>query len=325
MPGLVTRAAFPAMSIMVEITGVGVPEREAARAADLGRGLALQWESWFSRFRPDSQLCRLNAAGGAAVRFADEFLAMLETAKAAVQRTSGRFDPSILPALEAAGYDRSIEQVRAAPRCIAGEQHPAFGREGWDAVRIDRERGEARLPAGMRIDLGGIAKGAFVDRLASELSSWPGGCIDAGGDLRVWGVPPSGEGWRLGIEDPCHAGEDILIADLLTSDTFGVATSGVHRRRWSVGTTMAHHLIDPRSGTPLADGVRSVTAFAPDVTSAEIAAKAVIVAANEPTSSESFGATLAIVIRDDGSISSIQKESHHASSISFTWPFRRSA
>jgi len=57
MEVLTTSAAFPAMSTMVEITGVGVTAREVTRAAALGRCLVQQWEAWFSRFQPDSQLC----------------------------------------------------------------------------------------------------------------------------------------------------------------------------------------------------------------------------------------------------------------------------
>jgi thiamine biosynthesis lipoprotein len=325
MATLVTSAAFPAMSTTVEITGVGVPAREVARAAALGRGLAQQWEEWFSRFRPDSQLNRLNAAGGAAVRVEADVLNLLATVKAAVRRTGGRFDPSVLPALEAIGYDRSIERVRSSPCLGAGEPRPAAGPQGWDSVRIDRAQGEAQLPPGMRIDLGGVAKGAFVDRLASELRSWPGGCVDAGGDLLIWGSPPDGDRWRIGIEDPFQPERDALVTGVLDGSVVGVATSGTYRRSWFADGRMAHHLIDPSSGSPLLDGLRLVTAFAPDVMSAEIATKALMVAATGPSIPDSFGATMAVLIYADGHTEALAKEPCDACSLSVVWPDRSAA
>jgi thiamine biosynthesis lipoprotein len=302
MTALVTRMGFPAMSTTVEITGVGVPAWDVAHAAARGRWLAEEWEARFSRFRPDSLLNRLNAAEGAAVRVDEPFLDLMTTAKAGVLRTSGRFDPSILPALEAAGYDRDIAMVRAASSHAPGDPRPAAGPRGWERVRIDRGRGSVQLPAGMRIDLGGVAKGAFVDHLAAEIASWPGGCVDAGGDLWVWGSAPGGERWAIGIEDPCQPAMDLFVVQPPRAGGIGVATSGTHRRRWGTGAREAHHLIDPGTGTPARDIVRSVTTFAPSVAAAEIAAKALLIAAAEPATAETFGASLAISVHADGHV-----------------------
>lgn len=309
MTGQTRRGSFPAMSTTVEITGVGVSDREIARALDLGRRLADAWEDRFSRFRPGSQLCRLNAAAGESVRVDGLFLDLLERVKGAVPRTAGRFDPSILPALEAAGYDRSFAEGLGTARLAAADAPHAAGIAGWARVRIDRQRSEARLPAGMRIDLGGVAKGAFADLLAAELRGWPGGCVDAGGDLRAWGAPPDGERWVIGLEDPFHPSADQLVAELSPPGRAAMATSATHRRRWRTGEGMAHHLIDPRTGLPLPDIARAVTAFAPDVTSAEIATKALIVAAADGALPETFGATLAVVTYADGQIAVIHEGS----------------
>jgi thiamine biosynthesis lipoprotein len=288
------------MSGTVELIAVGVSARALARAVDLGQRLAEEWENRFSRFREESQLSGLNTAAAAPVPVDDEFIRMLDTVRRAVRRTGGRFDPSILPALEAAGYDRDITRIRygVAPGASAGFR-PAAGHAGWERVLIDRARREIRLPVGMRIDLGGIAKGAFVDRLALALAEWPGGCIDAGGDLRVWGLPPDGHEWTIGIEDPGQPERDLLVARLPASASIGVATSGIHRRWWRAGDRIAHHLIDPRSGAPLEGDIRSATAFARDVTTAEVATKALMMGAM-PESIDTFGATMAVVVSTDG-------------------------
>jgi thiamine biosynthesis lipoprotein len=299
MSRVVTRMAFPAMSTTMAVIGVEVPEHEVARAATLGGRLAADWERRFSRFRPDSLLSRLNAAAGRPLRIDGVFLAVLDVARAAVRRTGGRFDPAILPALEAAGYAQTIERVRATPLASAGEPRPSAGPARWDLVRIDRERAEVTLPPGMRIDLGGVAKGAFADDLAARLQHWPGGCVDAGGDLRLWGAPPDGEHWLIGIEDPFHTERDRFAVEV-TAASFGVATSGTYRRRWQLEHGSAHHLIDPRRGVPAADVVRSVTAFAPDTATADVAAKALFLAAAEEDVGDTFGATFAAALFADG-------------------------
>lgn len=321
----VERATFPAMSTTVEITGVGVPTHEVTRAAKRGRILAEEWEDRFSRFRPHSQLCRLNAAGGEAIRVDDEFLSLLDTVILAVARTAGRFDPSILPALEAAGYDRSIERVRTAPSPATCARPSAAGPAGWALVRIDHDRGEVQLPAGMRVDFGGVAKGRFVDRFASALSHWPGGCVDAGGDLRLWSVAPHGERWTIGIEDPSRPERDLLVAEIATHGVVGIATSGTHRRQWHAGGRLVHHLIDPRTVLPLATGARSVTAVARDVTAAEVATKALMVATTEVKTDDLFDADVAVVTYADGRVAILPEDNQHATALSRFWSIPRSA
>ena len=320
-----TSVSFPAMSTTVEITGVGVGPREVDRAGALGRNLAQEWEALFSRFQPDSQLCRLNVAAGEAVQVNGVFLDLLETARTAVLRTEGRFDPSILPALEATGYVQSIERVRNDSSLLAGNRLPAMGPEGWAKVRLDRSGSAVALPYGMRIDLGGIAKGAFVDHLASSLRSWPGGCVDAGGDLFIWGSPPEGDTWRIGIEDPLHPGAEALVAEIPGSPGVGVASSGVYRRRWTVNERVVHHLIDPRTGSPLITAIASLTAFASSATRAEIASKAMLVSSTGSAIPDLFDATLAVLIYDDGHIATLEGTTAHGYANKHAGPARRSA
>jgi thiamine biosynthesis lipoprotein len=300
----VSYLSFPAMNTTVELTGVGVADRELVRAAGLVPRLVAEWERRFSRFRPDSQLSRLNAANGEPFNADDSFLDLLETAVRAVRRTSGRFDPSVLPALEALGYDRGIDQLKATPppSIPVPEPLPGAGVSAWDLVQIDRGKGQITLPPGMRIDLGGIAKGAFADLLAAEFAAWPGGSVDAGGDLVVWGETPDGTCWTIGIEDPSHPDRDSIVIQLPESFRVGIATSGTHRRRWRAGDRALHHLIDPRTGLPVSGGTRSVTALAPTATAAEIAAKAVLIAANAPPLVDLFGASVTALLSANGHV-----------------------
>ena len=300
-----TRAAaaeISAMSTVVALTGVGVAEQTIARAAEHARQLAEAWEQRFSRFRPSSLLCRLNAANGRPVTADETFRALLERAALAVARTGGRFDPAILPALEALGYDRTIDLVRAAPQAtsLAPVLPRCSGVGSWAEVRVDHDGGAVTLPSGMRIDFGGIAKGAFVDLLAAEFAHWPGGCIDAGGDAIIWGEAPDGRAWHVGVENALAPDQDALALDVPAGSRVGVATSGTHRRSWQFGGHAAHHLIDPRTGNPAQTGVRSVTALAATVTVAEVAAKAVLLAAAAPPVTDLFDASAVLLLAEDG-------------------------
>ncbi|HVL24916.1 MAG TPA: FAD:protein FMN transferase [Thermomicrobiales bacterium] len=300
------RATFTAMSVTIAITGVGISPREHERAMAHARVQAEAWEERFSRFRPQSMLSRLNAASGGTCPVDETFLDVLTLAATAVTRTEGRFDPSILPALEAAGYDRSIERVLADPHA-AGLTAPVAGAAGWRSVAIDREHLTVTLPPEMRIDLGGIAKGAFVDMLAAAFGDWPGGCVDAGGDLRVWGVPPSGTCWTTGIEDPARPGAVVAVIAQIDERWHGVATSAMNRRRWRAGDDERHHLIDPGTGRPLRTAIASVTAFAPTVAAAEVTTKAVLVASSRGEPLDPVDSAWAASVDVSGQMTIIQR------------------
>jgi thiamine biosynthesis lipoprotein len=302
------RGSFPAMGTTVTLTGVDVAPAAFRLALADARALAEAWEARFSRFRPESQLCRLNAAAGAPVAADAAFLDLLERARTAAIRTAGRFDPSVLPALEAAGYDATFDRVRVRAASVARPAIPASGIAAWRAVGIDRSRGQATLPPGMRIDLGGIAKGAFVDLLAERLARWPGGCVDAGGDLRVWGRAPAGDGWVVGIEDPARPDTDLAAVVASPPLCGAIATSAPNRRRWTVNGTTRHHLIDPATGDSLALPLASITVFAPTVTAAEVATKALLVAAARGEPADLVDGTLAARVGLDGRLDWITRE-----------------
>jgi thiamine biosynthesis lipoprotein len=234
-------------------------------------------------------------------------------AAAAVERSGGRFDPSILPALEAAGYDQSIELVRGRVDWVPGTAVRAPGVAAWRSITIDRPAGTVTLPPGMRIDLGGIAKGAFVDAVAAQLAHWPGGAVDAGGDLRVWGLPPSGDTWAVGIEDPRRPEATLGVVRIVDPRWDGVATSAMNRRHWRTTTGEGHHLIDPATGRPVATPLAAVTAFAPTAAEAEIATKAILVAAADASARlDLIDSEWAALVDKDGHLTILQKGAEHA-------------
>lgn len=241
-------------------------DRAEARVAEL--------ESAWSRFRPDSDISRLNAANGAPVAVSAFTVLLVERSVEGWALTGGRFDPTVLDALEASGYDRPFDDVRssgAGPRS-AGEPRPSPGLSG---VAVDRARSTVRLPPGTRFDPGGIGKGLAADLVAAELlaSGAGGACVNLGGDVRVVGTPPTDRGWDVAVEAP-RGGE---LARVLLLDG-AVCTSSRLDRCWLQGGEPRHHLIDPATGAPAGDHVVAATVVASTACQAELLTKLVMVA-----------------------------------------------
>ena len=242
---------------------VAPPTPASRRAAGDVRRIFEREERRFSRFRSDSELARVNAASGSWVEVSPPFAEVVALALSAWQRTQGRFDPTLLEALIAAGYDRDFDEILAGARDALHPVAPA-GRAG--EVQLDGRR--LRLPSGVGLDLGGIAKGWTVDVAAGTAVSAgvPWVLVEAGGDLRVEGTPPAG-GLEIAVEDP-HAA-DTEIGRVTISDG-ALATSCVTKRAWGPGS---HHLIDPSTGTPYAGPVLQATVWAPTCAEAEVRSK----------------------------------------------------
>ena len=261
---------FRAMGVGIECLAAG-PEPPVERFAAVEEEFA-RLEQVFSRFRPGSELSRLNEAG-AAVCGAD-LLAVLELALAARERTQGRFDPTVHDALVAAGYDRTFAEL---PPDAAGP--PARSVRCGGTVEVDRDRRVVRLGAGVRLDLGGIVKGYAAERACDLLHAGGRPClVNAAGDVAVRGVPEAGF-WAVGAETP-EGGVTLG----LTSG--GLATSGRDLRRWRRNGEERHHLIDPETGRPSGSDLLRVTAVGGDAVEAEVLAKALFLAGEEAAVAE---------------------------------------
>jgi thiamine biosynthesis lipoprotein len=258
-----TAAAWRAMSTRASVQLVGGTEADLVDARLLLDDLERRW----TRFRDDSELSSLNAAGGRRTVVSALTARLVDEAVRWWEATGGRFDPTVLPALEDAGYVRTFE---------AGPGPVGTGREvpGCAGIEVDLATGAVRAPAGVALDLGGIGKGAAVDALVDHLQPVAiGGVVDLGGDLRAWGTPTEGDGWPIAVEDV----RDGSRAALLWLTSGAVATSTSLRRRWADGHRNAHHLIDPRTGRPADGDLVAVTVVAGRATGADVLAKAALV------------------------------------------------
>lgn len=237
------------------------------RALDRVEERLAQLEQRWSRFLPDSDLSRLTAAEGRPTAVHPDTVVLLTAMRDVWHETDGDFDPTLLPALVAGGYARSVidsARVTALPPV-------ARDRADLDAMRIEGET--VSLPAGTALDPGGIGKGLAADLIADELIDLGvAGClIEVGGDVRVRGTAPDGVAWRIRVEDPFEPAGTRCIVRLGDG---GIATSSQRKRRWTVdGGTDAHHLIDPATLRSARTRVQTVTVIAATASRAEALTK----------------------------------------------------
>jgi FAD:protein FMN transferase len=266
--------SFRAMN--TDVLGVVVVPDDGAHEAEVALGqvkaLFAQVEATLSRFRPESDLSKLNAAAGTPYQASPMLFDAVDLALRAARESEGVFDPTILSALVGAGYDRSFELLAerdATPR-------PAVARSGrsWRDIKLDHSRRLVHLPAGCGIDLGGIGKGWTVDLARQLLRPFEHFVVDAGGDIYAAGTQADGDDWTIAVDDPRRPGSDLCV---LRARDRALATSTVVRRHWRQGGQERHHLIDPRTGAPAVGDVLAATVVADTVARAESLAKVALI------------------------------------------------
>jgi|HubBroStandDraft_6_1064221.scaffolds.fasta_scaffold55757_3 thiamine biosynthesis lipoprotein len=231
-----------------------------------------------SRFRPDSELVRLNAAGGEALAISATFADLIAAALRAAALTGGDVDPTCGRALTGLGYDRDFADVSAAGDAAPRLTGLAGPLPGWRSVHLDQPGRRAWLDNGAQIDLGATAKAWAADRCAEQLadSIGCGVLVSLGGDVSVAGPPPP-DNWRIRVTDD-HADDPAAApGQTVTISSGGLATSSTTVRAWTVGGRRVHHIIDPATGEPARSCWRTVSVAAGTCTDANIASTAAII------------------------------------------------
>jgi FAD:protein FMN transferase len=268
-----------------------------------------------SRFRADSEISTVHAAGAGTYRISDGLAEAVGIALAAAAWTGGRSDPTVGSALVRIGYDRDFAAIEPSP---TGSTPGADPVAGWRAVRL--EGNELTVPAGVLLDLGATAKGLGADRAAAAayaVTGIGGVLVSLGGDVAVAGRPPAG-GWPVLVADEhrqvrqarnlgrpsrtapradrtapwAHrtgaglplvppAAADAAVAQQIRLSRGGLATSSMTCRRWLRGGRIMHHIIDPRTGLPAGGPWRTVSVAAASCAEANAASTAAIVAGED--------------------------------------------
>jgi thiamine biosynthesis lipoprotein len=238
------------MGCEVVVSGATIAELRAVEA------LFAERDRVFSRFRPDSELSRVNRSAGRFVAVSPLFAQTLAVALHAARETDGLVDPTLGAALEAAGYDRDFASLAPLP------EPPGPGRPGaWRSILLIGCH--VGVPHGLRLDLNGVVKSLAVDD-ALDLVSGPG-FVSAGGDVA------GSDELTVALPD----GESVLL------ERGALATSSSAKRRWLRDGRLQHHLIDAQTGRPSTSPWEQVTACGVSCLAADIAAKAGFLLGNE--------------------------------------------
>lgn len=255
---------------------IAVVESQAGSAQALLEQVPVWFEAWeqcLSRFRPESELNRLNNLAGWTAQVSETLWQVFQTALEAEKASSGLVTPAVLEALVAAGYDRSFDALPRERDTAPLSAWPSAG--SLAEVVWDEATRSISLPADMQLDFGGVAKGWAAHQAAKRLATLGPALVNAGGDIAISAERPDGSPWLIDIDDPFNAGA--YLETLALDRRCGVATSGTDYRRWKQGGRWNHHIIDPRTGLPAQTDVFAATVIAPDVMEAEMAAKSALI------------------------------------------------
>jgi thiamine biosynthesis lipoprotein len=174
---------------------------------------------------------------------------VLQTALAVANETDGAFDPALGPLIDLWGIGSEDEKVPAQ-----SEIEALLPLADWREIQIDAD-GTVRLPAGGSVDLGGIAKGYALDRVAENLRAQgvSSALVDLGGSIAVLGEKEDGARYKIGIRDPLgEAGDYIATVEL--KDVF-TSTSGIYERYFIQDGVRYHHILDRETGRPAESGL----------------------------------------------------------------------
>jgi len=256
-------------AITVELWSEDAAAGEAAMAAVMAEMHRI--DRAMSPHKPDSELSRLNALAFAApFALSEEMATLLARAESFARLTGGAFDITYA----AVGH---LYDYRARVRPSAAAIEAARAAVGWQHLRLDRAARTVRFGRpGMRIDLGGFAKGHAVDNAAGLLAARGirHAMVSAGGDSRILG-DRRGRPWMVGVRNPRGAPGDVIAVLPLVDAS--ISTSGDYERYFDDESgERHHHLIDPATGRSPA-GVHGVTVLAEDGLTSEALSKALFV------------------------------------------------
>jgi thiamine biosynthesis lipoprotein len=248
-------------------------EPAARRASGAAFDRVRQLDAALSDYDPESELMRLcDRAGGPPVPVSDDLFRVMARALEMAERSRGAFDPTVNPVVR---LWRRARRERKLPAAEALERARAL--VDYRNVRLDPgARTIALLKPGVKLDLGGIAKGFAVDEALAVLKRHgvERALAAAAGDIAVSGPPPGRAGWSIALAP--LGGDGGRPERFVTLRDAAVSTSGDAERFVEIDGTRYSHIVDPRTGLGVVDRA-GVTVIAPDATTADSLATAVYV------------------------------------------------
>ncbi len=296
---LLDPAASSGATTTVELEALGTyvqlvcPGDVAAEADAVARQVLAEVDRTCSRFRPDSDLSRANARAGGWTEVDPLLVTAVSAAVQVAAETGGLVSPLLGRHLVALGYDRDLHALRPGP--AAPLVLPPPSPHAWRDLRWREDA--VRVPAGTALDLGSVGKAWASDLLAGTLRHRLGvsALVSLGGDIATTGTGS----WPVAVQEHPEAAHP---EQLVWLDGGGLATSSTRVRRWSSGGVARHHLLDPRTGLPVAGPWRTVTATGPTCVAANAAATAALVLGAEAPAWLHARAVDARLVADTGAV-----------------------
>lgn len=264
------------MGTFARVVVVGVDAKIGAECVEAAFEKIYLIDNLMSKYKPDSQISLINKnAFGEPVVVDELVFGLLEKSVAYSKKTDGAFDITVGPLVD---LWKEAEDANLLPsqEALAG----AKAKVGYDKLYLDRAQYSVKFAVdGMKLDLGGIAKGYAID-LAVEAAKEHGAAgvmVDLGGDIRCFGAAPKGkENWIIGLQNPVDVGGDKNIINKLKISNEAVTTSGNYRRFVVIDGSRHSHIINPAIADS-ADELSSVTVIASRAVDADAMATAVSV------------------------------------------------
>ena len=267
------------MGTFARVIGVAADSGTAKRSIEAAFAEITKVDELMSDYKDDSEISQVNREGfKRAVEVSEPTYEVLQKAVEFSKLTGGAFDITVGPLVD---LWRSAEEANSVP--TDAELAEARSRVGYDKLILDGNEMTVRFAVeGMRLDLGGIAKGYAIDRAVEAMRKEGalGGMVDIGGDIQCFGAPPEGKDrWRIGLQDSRRVGDDTeqgQILMVLELTDAAVATSGDYQRFVFIEGERYSHIIDTETGYG-SDELTSVTIIGKSAIDADLLATAVSV------------------------------------------------
>ncbi|MBJ7459084.1 MAG: FAD:protein FMN transferase [Thermoleophilaceae bacterium] len=302
--------SFDAMGTRVSFWIDSAAGHRAEAAFSAGTTFIRDFDRRLSRFRPESELCALNADPRETVPVSTLIARFVDAAVDVAQMSDGLIDPTLIEDVEDLGYTGSLAGVAGAALtdalAAAPEAAPATPDSAarWREVCADIEARTVTRTPGLRLDSGGSGKGLAADLVAgiwsTLLEPGTGFIVDCGGDMRVGSVDASSAPYEIQVDATPAPPEPLL----MTMRAGGIATSGIGNRIWRTDDGYAHHLIDPGTGLPAWTGVASATALGPTALIAESIAKVALLSGPD-AAREVLARHGGVLVEFDGSVTEL--------------------
>jgi thiamine biosynthesis lipoprotein len=232
----------------------------------------------FSTYINDSEISRFNAFRAAGEKFAvsADFIEVMKVGRKIYRLSEGAWDGTVNPLVDLWGFGPTHRQPRKPPE---NQIKTLMQTIGFDRIQITEPNFLVKNLATVTLDLNSIAKGFAVDRVSALLAAagYKNYLVEIGGEVYAAGVRADGKNWRVGINRPKQDAAINEVYKAISLADRALATSGDYRNFFKIGGVRYSHVIDPRTGYPVSNGVVSVSIIAGNCTLADGLATAIMV------------------------------------------------